>query len=240
MTVIAPDQHGGLDVNGITTGYLGKDVVFEVSFHARATKVTGLFGHNGAGKTTTLMATAGLLPSRHGRVVLGDQDLTAASSSRRVACGLLYLPQEQAVFRTMTVRENLLLGGRSARSARQARLDDVIDLFPTLGDRLGQLAGTMSGGEQRMLSLGIALMAGARMLLLDEPSLGLAPVIYEKLLEAVRRLVADTQIGVVLVEQAVGPTLPFVDHAYVMRSGQIVASYTGAEARARDDWWRVF
>ena len=240
MSVQTPADRVDLGVEHLTAGYLGKDVVFDVTFEATAGRVTGLFGHNGAGKTTTLMAAAGLIPARVGKVHLGSDDLSRSPSTRRVTAGLFYLPQERAVFQTMTVRENLMLGGRSSRSARSDRLQVVLDLFLPLSARLDQLAGTMSGGEQRMLSLGIAMMAGAKMLLLDEPSLGLAPVIYENLLEAVRTMVSETKLGAVLVEQAIGPTSRFVDHVYVMRSGQIAASYTGADARARDDWWKVF
>ena len=116
----------------------------------------------------------------------------------------------------------------------------MIDLFPILGQRQDQVAGTMSGGEQRMVSMGIALMAGARVLMLDEPSLGLSPLIAKLLFTATQRLAAEEGVTVLLVEQAIGQTLQYADHVYVLRSGRIVAEHTKEEAMARTDWWEVF
>jgi branched-chain amino acid transport system ATP-binding protein len=231
-----------LRLKDVAAGYRGRDVVFGVSLEARQGALVALFGPNGAGKSTTLKAAAGLLPLSDGSVVYDGVDVTQALARRRVGRGLVYLPQQQATFATLSVKENLLMGAVEVRSprVRAERLDRVVDLFPRLGQRLRQVAGTMSGGEQRMVSIGIALMAGARMLLLDEPSLGLAPVLYENLLTSVRRLVDEGSVGVILVEQAIGPSLRFVDHVWVMRSGILVADYTGDAARTRDDWWQLF
>ena len=231
-----------LRVSGLEAGYASKPVVHGVSMEVPGGKITAVFGHNGAGKSTTMKAIAGLLPCFAGTVELFGEDVTAKPASHRVARGLVALPQEKAVFSSVSVWENLELGAAIVddRTLIDERRERVVALFPRLGERRTQLAGSMSGGEQRMLSLGIALMAGARVLLLDEPSLGLAPKVNQNLLDAARQLVEQDGLSVVLVEQAIGTALEYCDHVYVMRSGQFVAECTGDEARARDDWWEVF
>ncbi|MCW2538329.1 MAG: transporter ATP-binding protein [Frankiales bacterium] len=231
-----------VETTGLRTGYLGRPVVYDASFSAEQGKITALFGHNGAGKSSSLKAISGLLPMFAGTVKLFGEDVTASKISDRVRKGVVYLPQERAVFTGLTVRDNLQLGAALEHDKKvvAARRENVVDLFPRLGERLGQYAQTMSGGEQRMLAMGIALMAGAKILLLDEPSLGLSPQINLTLLEATRRLCQEQGVTVILVEQAIGAALAFVDHVYVMRSGAIVAEHNGDEARAREDWWRVF
>jgi branched-chain amino acid transport system ATP-binding protein len=231
-----------LDVEDLETGYLGEAVVFGASIALPPGKITALFGHNGAGKTTLMKTIAGLNPTYKGKVRLGEEDVTGARPDVRVKKGLVYLPQDQAVFRTMTVRKNLMLGATTETDSAVVndRLEFVIDLFPILGQRQDQIAGTMSGGEQRMVSMGIALMAGARVLMLDEPSLGLSPLITKQLFTATQRLTAEEGVTVLLVEQAIGQTLQYADHVYVLRSGRIVAEHTKEEAMARTDWWEVF
>jgi len=231
-----------LQVEDLESGYLGEAVVFGASITLPPGKITALFGHNGAGKTTLMKTIAGLNPTYKGRVRLGDEDITGMRPDVRVKKGLVYLPQDQAVFRTMTVRKNLILGATTVteKSVVDERLAFVIDLFPILGQRQDQVAGTMSGGEQRMVSMGIALMAGARVLMLDEPSLGLSPLVTKQLFTATQRLTAEEGVTVLLVEQAIGQTLQYADHVYVLRSGRIVAEHTKEEAMARTDWWEVF
>jgi branched-chain amino acid transport system ATP-binding protein len=237
-----PAAEYAIEVRNLQTGYFKRPVVHDVSFGCRAGEVTCLFGHNGAGKSTTLKAIAGLVPQYSGEVHVFGEDVTAVPISARVRKGVVYLPQERAVFTGLTVEDNLLLGAALERNRRvvSERRDMVIDLFPRLGERLGQFAQTMSGGEQRMLSMGVALMAGARMLMLDEPSLGLAPQINLTLLRATKRLCEERGLSVLLVEQAIGEALTFADHVFVVRSGTIVGENTGDEARARTDWWTVF
>lgn len=241
-TAADPPVQYAVEVKGLQTGYLKKPVVHEITFRCRTGEVTCLFGHNGAGKSSTLKAIAGLLPQYSGEVRLFGEDVSALPISVRVRRGVVYLPQERAVFTGLTVEDNLLLGAALERekSVVAARRDMVIDLFPRLGERLKQLAQTMSGGEQRMLSMGIALMAGARVLMLDEPSLGLAPQINLSLLQVTKRLCEEQGVTVLLVEQAIGEALTFADRVFVVRSGTIVAEHTGDEARAREDWWTVF
>ncbi len=231
-----------LQVEGLRSGYFGRTVVFDVSLSIAPGKVTALLGHNGAGKTTTLKAIAGLLPTFAGTVTLHGEPITARKANDRVRRGLVYLPQERAVFGTMTVRDNLLLGATLVTDAaqRERRYEQCLDLFPILRERLGQLAGTLSGGQQRMLAISIALMAGARVLLLDEPSLGLAPSISQTLLQTMKQLTEREGMAILLVEQAVAQALEVADHVYVMRSGQIVAEETRTAALAREHWWELF
>jgi branched-chain amino acid transport system ATP-binding protein len=231
-----------LEVEGLRTGYLGKPVVHDVTYAAEAGKITALFGHNGAGKTSSLKAISGLLPIFSGSVRLFGEDATQKNISDRVRTGVVYLPQERAVFRGLNVKDNLELGAALVKDKKlvRERRKNVMELFPRLGERERQYAETMSGGEQRMLAMGIALMAGAKVLLLDEPSLGLSPQINLTLLDATKRLCEEQGVTVVLVEQAIGAALDYVDYVYVMRSGSIVAEHDGDEARAREDWWRVF
>lgn len=235
-------SENALEVEDLQTGFLKRAVVHNISFACPAGKITCLFGHNGAGKSSTLKAIGGLLPLYTGRVKVFGEDVSSWPISGRVRKGVVYLPQERAVFTNLTVEQNLELGAALERQRRVVaqRKDTVIDLFPRLGERLRQQANTMSGGEQRMLSMGIALMAGARILMLDEPSLGLAPQINLTVLQAAQRLCQEQGVSILLVEQAIGEALEIADRVYVLRSGTIVAEHTGDEARAREDWWRVF
>jgi branched-chain amino acid transport system ATP-binding protein len=231
-----------IEVEDLQTGFLKRAVVHNISFACPTGKITCLFGHNGAGKSSTLKAIGGLLPQYTGKVKLFGEDVSSWPISGRVRKGVVYLPQERAVFTALTVEQNLDLGAALERNRGVVakRKESVVDLFPRLGERLRQQANTMSGGEQRMLSMGIALMAGARILMLDEPSLGLAPQINLMVLQAAQRLCEEQGVSVLLVEQAIGAALEIADRVYVLRSGTIVAEHTGEEARAREDWWRVF
>jgi len=231
-----------LRVGNLYAGYYGRPVVHDVSLTVEPGTITALLGHNGAGKTTTLKAIAGLLPAYGGSVSLRGEEITRRKSGERVKRGLFYLPQERATFATMTVRDNLLLGATLVDdpAARDRHLEQILALFPILAERIGQIAGTLSGGQQRMLSMGIALMAGAKVLLLDEPSLGLAPTIIQQLLQTVRHLCEQEGMAVLLVEQVVGLALEVADHIYVMRTGQLVADETRESAQARENWWELF
>jgi branched-chain amino acid transport system ATP-binding protein len=242
QTADGPRAEFAIEVRNLQTGYYKRPVVHDVSFQCRVGEVTCLFGHNGAGKSSTLKAIAGLVPQYSGEVRLFGEDVSAMPISARVRKGVVYLPQERAVFTGLTVEDNLMLGAALERDKQviAERRAMVVDLFPRLGERLGQLAQTMSGGEQRMLSMGIALMAGAQVLMLDEPSLGLAPQINLMLLKATKRLCEERGLSVLLVEQAIGEALTFADHVFVVRSGTVVGENTGDEARARTDWWTVF
>lgn len=231
-----------LEVEGMYAGYGRKTVVFDTTLHVMPGEIVGIFGHNGSGKSTTIRAILGTNPAQKGTVTYFGDDVTRAGSRANVRAGMALIPSERFVFADLTVRENLLLGGANEKDAdaRSLRLDLVYRLFPILLEREGQLAGTMSGGQQRMVSLGLALMTGPKLLMLDEPSLGLAPSVVQQIFGQVRTL-ADTEgLSVVLLEQNVGAALKIVDRVYVMRSGRVILEETVAEMRARDSYWDLF
>lgn len=231
-----------LVVSDLRAGYGKRPVVFDVSFQAALGKLTLLLGHNGAGKTTTMKAIAGLIKSMSGTVTVKGQDVNALSTKRRVSRGIIYLPQEHASFGELPVKDNLMLASSMApdNSVRSERKELVLELFPRLSERFEQRANTMSGGEQRMLAVGMTLMAGADVLLLDEPSLGMAPALVDAMLDAIQILVDGHGLTVLLVEQNLAQSLRVADHVYVMRSGVIEWEATGDEARNRDDWSVLF
>jgi branched-chain amino acid transport system ATP-binding protein len=207
-----------------------------------AGEIVALMGHNGAGKTTTLKAIAGLLPVWSGRVSLDGEPIEHAPGVARVRRGLAFIPQERFVFADLTVLENLELGAFTVADAGQAaeRREAVFTLLPVLAERRRQLAGTLSGGEQRMLSLGMALMLRPRLLLLDEPSLGLSPLLVERIMETVERIVRRERLTVLLVEQNVRHALTIAGRVYVMRTGRVILEESGAAMAARGEWWDLF
>jgi ABC-type branched-subunit amino acid transport system ATPase component len=210
----------GLMVEGLAAGYGGFRVLDGVTLTAAAGKLTAVLGPNGAGKTTLLKAIAGLI-GRDGQVRLGDTTLTAGQVSVAVKAGLALVPEGRQLFPDMTVRENLELGGYLLpRAERAAALERVLALFPRLAERQGQRAGTMSGGEQQMLAVGRALIREPRVIMLDEPSLGLAPRMVDEVL-AIAVRARDAGITVLLVEQNVAKALAIADHAYVLERGRI-------------------
>jgi branched-chain amino acid transport system ATP-binding protein len=231
-----------LSVRNLATGYLRKQVVFDVSLDVRAGEIVALMGHNGAGKTTTLKALFGLLPAWRGEVLFAGRPAAGASTAARVREGLVFVPQERAVFADLTVRENLDLGAFSLtdRALGAERREKVLALLPVLGERARQLAGTLSGGEQRMLSLGMALMIQPRLLLLDEPSLGLAPRIVERIMETIAGIVRAEGVTVLLVEQNVRHALQIAARVYIMRTGRIILEEAAPALAARGEWWDLF
>jgi branched-chain amino acid transport system ATP-binding protein len=209
-----------LSVRGLTAGYGAIRVLDGIDLDVAATRLTAVVGPNGAGKTTLLKALSGLIP-RGGDVRLDGAPLPAEPAAI-VACGLGHVPEGRQLFPQMTVRENLELGAwRVPRRERAPRLEQVVALFPRLGERRHQLAGSMSGGEQQMLAIGRALMNRPRVLMLDEPSLGLAPRLVDSLLAIVRRL-RDDGVTMLLVEQNVAKALAIAEDAYVMERGRVV------------------
>lgn len=231
-----------LAVEGLATGYGRKQVVFGASLAVHPGEVVALIGHNGAGKTTTLKAVAGLLPTWQGRVIFDGLPLERAGSAARVRRGLAFVPQEHFVFADLSVAENLELGAFSVADRRLAagRREAVLALLPVLAERRRQLAGTLSGGEQRMVSLGMALMMQPRLLLLDEPSLGLAPRLVERIMETIQDIVRRERLTVLLVEQNIRHALAVAARVYVMRTGRVILEESGAAMAARGEWWDLF
>ncbi len=223
-----------LQVEGLVGGYEGTQVLHGLSLQVGAGGVTALLGGNGAGKTTLMKTLAGLLPVREGRIRFLGEDITARPSNERVHAGLVLVPEGRMVFPSLTVRENLRLGAINprARPHWQKSLDHVYHVFPRLLEREAQAAVTLSGGERQMLAIGRGLMAQPRLMLLDEPTLGLSPLMSRQIFELVQRLVADG-LTLLLAEQDVRRTLAAAQQAYVVENGRIAA--TGpADALAGD------
>lgn len=231
-----------LRIEGLCAGYGRKGVVFDVNIHVDAGEVVTLLGHNGSGKTTTIKTVLGLFPAQGGRIHYRGRDVTGAGFRSNVHAGMALIPSERFVFPDLTVIDNLLLGGANERdtSRRKDRLERVYELFPILRERRDQLAGTMSGGQQRMLSLGLLLMAGPKLLMLDEPSLGLAPAIVEQIFDRVRALADEEGLAVLLLEQNVGQALRITDRVYVMRAGRVIVEETAEQMRQRTSYWDLF
>ncbi len=227
-----------LEVRQLSASYGDLRAVWDISFHVNDHELVALIGPNGAGKTTTLRAILGLIPAT-GDIVFNDRRLDREPSHRRVREGIALVPEGRHIFPFMSVLENLELAAYASGDGRQAlpaRLAQVFDLFPILAERRGQFAGTMSGGEQQMLAIGRALMAGPRLLMLDEPSLGLAPLAVELLYQTIREL--RTQgLTILLVEQYVYGALELADRAYVLETGRITREGAGQEL-LRDDYIR--
>jgi len=223
-----------LEVAGLSAGYLKLTVLRDVSFSVAPGEFVSIIGHNGAGKTTLARSILGVVPPRAGRVRFAGTDLTGRPPSDNVAQGIALVPQVRAVFPNLTVTDNLeLVGTRKALHAGYAeRLAQVHELFPVLKERSRQLAGTMSGGEQRMLAVGIALMQAPRLLMLDEPSLGLAPVLVQQVMERVGQINRLRGVAILLIEQNVRAALNACTRACVMKLGRIV--YDGAPAPLHD------
>lgn len=230
-----------LEVVDLSAGYGEVPVLRQISFDVPDGSVTALIGPNGAGKTTTLRCLSGLLSPSHGRVVLAGRDITGMAAHEISELGLIQVPEGRRLFPAMTVRENLQVGGAMRRSRRTAtaQIDKVLELFPVLADRASQVAGTLSGGEQQMVAIGRALMAEPRLLVLDEPSLGLAPLVIEEVFRTIQRLQA-MGVTILLVEQAVRHALQLSDRAYVLEHGQVVLSGAGADLSVDDRIRRAY
>ncbi len=214
----------GLVVDRVRAGYDQADVLEDVSLTVRSGTITCLLGANGSGKTTLIRAILGLTPPRAGRISFEGQDLTRLPTDRVIAAGIACIPEGRKVFPKLTVEENLRIGGYQERSEPvvRRRIDEVYELFPQLRERRAQLAGTMSGGEQAMVSIGRGLMRAPKLLLIDEPSLGLAPI-YVKQNFAIIRRIRDQGVTVFLVEQNVHQTLAIADYGYVLAKGRVAA-----------------
>jgi branched-chain amino acid transport system ATP-binding protein len=226
---------GALAVEGIVAGYGGAPVLDGVSVSAMPGTITAVLGANGAGKTTLLRAISGLIRPRHGRVLIGGTDMARRHPENIARAGVAHVPEGQGVITELTVEENLRLGGliRLGRSGRAAVLADTYKRFPVLAERRRRQAATLSGGERQILVIARALMAGPRILLLDEPSLGLAPRMVAQVMDLIGQLRADTGLTVLLVEQNARSALAIADRGLVLNLGKVVAE-DGASSLAAD------
>ena len=220
-----------LSVSDLHAGYGRAEVLSGLNLRIAPGQVVTVIGPNGAGKSTTLNALMGVLPSR-GRVVFDGQDLAHVTLEERVMMGLALVPEKRELFSTMAVEDNLVLGGfrqmRQGNARWRDKLDEVYTLFPRLKERRVQLAGTLSGGERQMLAVGRALMSGPKLLMLDEPSLGLAPLIVREIFRIISTL-KSTGVSILLIEQNDRAALEVADHAYVLETGAIALEGPAAE-----------
>jgi len=220
-----------LEVSDLEVRYGNVAAVKGVSLRVGEGEVVAVIGPNGAGKTSTLRAISGLVPSAGGRILLGGRDISRWKAHRVVALGLAHAPEGRRLFPQMTVLENLKMGAYRRRSAAEIRrtLEAVERRFPRLAARRTQLAGTLSGGEQQMLAIGRALMAEPRLLLLDEPSFGLAPIVVREIARIVRAINREQGVSVLLVEQNARMAFGIASRAYVMETGRVALSGSSSE-----------
>lgn len=232
-----------LEVEGLESGYGKKTVLQGVALRVDEGEIVALLGHNGAGKSTTLRTVLGLLPARAGEVRFDGRRWANGDPAENGRRGLALVPQGRGVFPDLTVTENLDLGAwnRPEPAARAQRLAEVLELFPILAERRTQRVGTLSGGQQQMVAVGMALMQQPRLLMMDEPSIGLAPVLVQRVLETARHINERFGTAIVLVEQNIKTALGVASRAYVMKSGRIVLERPAAELlAARDSWWELY
>jgi len=224
-----------LELKSVDTGYGTFQALFGASLEVRLGEAVGVIGPNGAGKTTLMRVISGLIRPRAGQVLWNGEDLAGVASHRIVELGIAHVPEHRRLFPRMTVEDNLRMGAfmPTARPKFAQRLEFVYSLFPRMKERRNQFAGTMSGGEQQMCAIGRALMSDPKILLMDEPSAGLAPVIVQQVFELVRRI-RENGLTVLIVEQNVQQVLKVVDRAYLLEAGSIRMSGTSAELMASD------
>jgi branched-chain amino acid transport system ATP-binding protein len=225
-----------LAVEGITSGYGQVSVLRDLSLKVEAGEIVAVLGTNGAGKSTLLKTIVGLLRPTAGRIMLGDDDVTKVPPESMAGKGVVLVPEGRQLFGEMTVKENLILGAyahRRERGNREAELERVVDLFPVLGERMGSRAADLSGGQQQMVAVGRGMMARPSLLLLDEPSLGLAPLVTKEVFEAFEKL-RDAGMTVMIVEQQAMLTLKMSDRAYVIERGQIIVEGTAEKVIDED------
>jgi len=228
-----------LEVHDLAAGYGDSDILRGLSLRVDAGELVAVIGPNGAGKSTLLKTLAGLVRPRAGRIALGGADLTGAGTGRIVASGLCYVPQEANVFPSLSVWENLTIGAWTAKAPMGERARAVVELFPVLATRRRARAGTLSGGERQMLAIAMALMVEPRLLLLDEPSAGLAPALQRLVFDRIRDINARG-LGILLVEQNARESLALCHRGYVLAMGRVRAEGPGGLLRDDPDIRRLY
>ena len=228
-----------LRVANVSAGYGGFQALFGVSLEVNAGESVAVIGPNGAGKTTLLRLISKLIEPTQGEVFLEDKTLKAVPPYEVVARGIAHVPENRRLFPRLTAEENLRMGAFTSRHTYRERLDQVYALFPRLKERRSQVAGTLSGGEQQMCAIGRALMSGPKLLLLDEPSAGLAPVVVQSIFELVRRICSEGYT-VLIVEQNIRQVLKVVSRAYLLDAGRIVQSGSAAELLAAPEIQKAY
>lgn len=239
MTAIQAEEF--LVVRDLTAGYRGRPAIEDISMTVGRGEAVGVIGHNGAGKTTLLNSIFGGIRPSAGAVSLGGVSLTETRKAN-IRTGLAMVPADQFVFASLSVRDNLAIARRNAATPQVAAEAEALgqELFPVVWERLDNLAGSMSGGERRMLSIAMSLMWEPRLLLLDEPTVGLAPALAEKVFDSLRRLMEQRQLSILCVEQSLHHLLRLVDRVYIVRNGRLVGEETADSMRGRADYWDLF
>ncbi len=224
-----------LEVNNLEVYYGVICALKGISFEVKEGEIVTLIGANGAGKTTTMQSTIGLIPKRSGTVMFDGKDITHMPCHKIVHSGMTQVPEGRRIFQELTVYENLLMGAYSMKDSSGFRsdLESVYTRFPRLAERRNQIAGTLSGGEQQMLAMGRALMSHPKLLMLDEPSMGLSPLLVDQVFEIIKDINREGTT-ILLVEQNAGKSLAISDRAYVLENGKIVLTGTGAELAASE------
>jgi branched-chain amino acid transport system ATP-binding protein len=226
-----------LRLSGITAGYGAKTVISGISFTLDPGQILALLGHNGAGKTTTLRSVMGLLPLTQGEIAFDQQPINRLGVADRVALGLRLLPEGRGIFPDLNVMENIdVVAARNVTAGATFDVPDIWRLFPALDERRSTRAGSLSGGQQQMLALSLAILGTPRCLLLDEPSIGLAPNLVERMFQQVREVCKSHAMTAVLVEQNVAAAMKIADRVIIMNNGQIVFDGNPDEARASNFW----
>jgi branched-chain amino acid transport system ATP-binding protein len=226
-----------LQLNGITAGYGAKTVISDVSFALKPGQILALLGHNGAGKTTTLRAAMGLSLPKAGDVLFDGQSINRLGVADRIVLGLRLLPEGRGIFPDLSVTENIdVVAARNVTAGALFDVPDVYRLFPILEERKSTRAGSLSGGQQQMLALSLAILGTPRCLMLDEPSIGLAPNLVERMFQQIREVCKSHAMTAVLVEQNVAAAMAIADRVIIMNNGQVVFDGTPVEARASNFW----
>lgn len=213
-----------LEINEISAGYGDLKVLFDVSMHVDSGEIVSLVGSNGAGKTTILRIISGLVPITSGSILFDGKNLLKTKSYERAGMGLSHIPQGRGTLAKLTVKENLILGAYSQKSShhREENIEKSYQMFPKLKERQNQIAGSLSGGEQQMLAIARALMCDPRMIVMDEPSLGLAPIVVEDVFEIIQSVSTQRKIAILVVEQNLVQALSIAHRGYVLENGRIV------------------
>ncbi|MBE6980169.1 MAG: ABC transporter ATP-binding protein [Ruminococcaceae bacterium] len=224
-----------LEVNDLKVYYGVICALKGISFHVNEGEIVSLIGANGAGKTTTMQSIIGLLPKKSGHILFDGQDITRTPCHKIVHAGMTQVPEGRRIFQELTVYENLLMGAYTNKDQGKFKsdLESIYDRFPRLAERRNQIAGTLSGGEQQMLAISRALMCHPKLLMLDEPSMGLSPLLVDQVFDIIKDINRDGTT-ILLVEQNAGKSLAISDRAYVMETGSIVLTGTGAELAASE------
>ena len=225
-----------LEVNNLEVYYGVICALKGISFEVNEGEIVSLIGANGAGKTTMMQSVIGIIPKRSGTVIFDGKDITKMPAHKIVQLGMTQVPEGRHIFQELTVYENLMMGAYTVRDKQQfkADLDSVFDRFPRLAERRNQVAGTLSGGEQQMLAMSRALMIRPKLLMLDEPSMGLAPILVDQIFDIIKEL-HNSGTTILLVEQNASKALKIADRAYVLETGSITLSGTGAELASSDE-----